>query len=122
VKILCVDDEEFIAENLRNYLEGRGFLVDIASNGSAALEKVQETDYDVILMDLVMPDMDGETTIKKILELRPEAHFVVISGYSPSNLSEPVAKNVIAFLQKPFSLDRLAIEIKNAIRKGDSNL
>ena len=120
-KILCVDDEEFIAENLRNYLLGRGYVVDIALNGPAAIEKVRDTDYDVILMDLVMPEMNGEATINKILELRPSARFVAISGYSPFNLSEPAAKKVSAFLQKPFPMDRLAIAVRNAMREGDSN-
>ncbi len=111
-KILCVDDEEFIAENLQRFLCNRGFEADVAFNGHEAVEKVRGTAYGLILMDIAMPDMDGETTIKKILELRPETRFLIISGYSPHSLSKSVLGSVIAFLQKPFALPQVEIEIR----------
>lgn len=115
-RILCVDDEEMIVETLLDYLQKLGYLTEGAFNGKDAIEKTRNTAYDVILMDLAMPDLDGESVIKKILEFRPTARFIIISGYYPFSLSPDISKNVFYFLQKPFELSRVDIAIRNALK------
>ncbi len=107
-RLLIVDDEEAIAKLLKEFLESRGFLVETANNGWEAVEKADRTAYDLILMDIAMPGMDGESAIKMILSRRADSRFIVISGYSPPELAPELRAHVRGVVQKPFSLSQIA--------------
>ena len=107
-KILLADDEEDIADFLQQFLEEKGFLVDIARSGREAVRRARKEDYGLIFMDVAMPDMDGETAIEEIINFKPEMRFVIISGYSPYEFPDDLMSNIVDYLQKPFSLSQIA--------------
>ena len=74
-KILIVDDEEKIVEVLCEYAKFNGFLTDTASDGFDAVEKVMSNDYDCILMDIMMPNLNGFEAVKQIKELNLYLHY-----------------------------------------------
>lgn len=113
---LIVDDEENIRLMLSEMIIASGFdEVLMASDGLQALSiyKEKRNDIDIILLDLTMPNMDGEETFKKLLELDPDVKVIISSGYSQQKLEERFAdKGCCNFLQKPYQLDKL----QNAIQ------
>ena len=69
IKILVVDDEYLIRNVIKEYCQSEGYKVDEASNGEEAIDKVYENEYDLIIMDIMMPDMDGYEASKEIKEI-----------------------------------------------------
>jgi NarL family two-component system response regulator LiaR len=82
-KILIVDDHDIVRRGLRSILESENDfnIIGEASNGSDAVQKTQELIPDVVLMDLVMPGMDGITAIRKIMELNPNSKILVLTSF-----------------------------------------
>ena len=66
LSVLLIEDNQLIAEQLCDYLEGEGFRVDYAANGSTGFSLIQENQYDVILLDLMLPDIDGIDLCRKV--------------------------------------------------------
>ena len=93
-KILVIDDEEFVTESLKKLLKKSGYEVEVAKSGNEAIAKVQEMDFDLIVSDIRMPDMDGVETIKMIRECLKQNNKsavpeIFITGYaSKDNLEE----------------------------------
>jgi DNA-binding NtrC family response regulator len=120
VKILVIDDERSIRNTLKDILGFEGYLVDVAENGISGLEMVRTTDYDIILCDIKMPEMDGIEVLGKILEIKPETTVVMISGHGNIDTAvEAIKKGAFDFIVKPLDLNRLLITIRNA---GDKTL
>ena len=68
MRLLICDDEELIRDLIKDYADEEGYTCDLACDGSEALEKVEENKYDLIVMDIMMPKMDGYTCVKGIRE------------------------------------------------------
>ena len=120
VKILVIDDERSIRNTLKDILGFEGYAIDVAEQGSLGLEMVKSTDYDIILCDIKMPEMDGIEVLEKILELKPETTVVMISGHGNIDTAvEAIKKGAFDFIVKPLDLNRLLITIRNA---GDKSL
>lgn len=120
VKILVIDDERSIRNTLKDILGFEGYVVDVAENGISGLEMVRTTDYDIILCDIKMPEMDGIEVLGKILEIKPETTVVMISGHGNIDTAvEAIKKGAFDFIVKPLDLNRLLITIRNA---GDKTL
>ncbi len=120
VKILVIDDERSIRNTLKEILGFEGYTVDVAEQGSQGLEMVKNTDYDIILCDIKMPEMDGIEVLEKILELKPETTVVMISGHGNIDTAvEAIKKGAFDFIVKPLDLNRLLITIRNA---GDKSI
>ena len=118
-KILIVDDEPTVLKGLENMFKAIGYEVDLVSNGIQAIEYYETYKPDLVLLDWKMPDMDGATCAKKILENDPAARIVIISGYQETARDRIDAdlKNVIKdFVPKPFDLDRLSEVISKALK------
>ena len=118
-KILIVDDEPTVLKGLENVVKAIGYEVDLVSNGIQAIEYYETYKPDLVLLDWKMPDMDGATCAKKILENDPAARIVIISGYQETARDRIDAdlKNVIKdFVPKPFDLDRLSEVISKALK------
>ncbi len=81
-KILVVDDEKPLSEALRLKLTHSGFEVKTAGNGEEALKLLEKEDFDLVLMDLVMPQMDGFQVLEKLAEKKPKAKVIVTSNLS----------------------------------------
>jgi len=110
VKILVIDDERSIRNTLKDILGFEGYAIDVAEQGSLGIEMVKNTDYDIILCDIKMPEMDGIEVLEKILELKPETTVVMISGHGNIDTAvEAIKKGAFDFIVKPLDLNRLLI-------------
>jgi two-component system, NtrC family, nitrogen regulation response regulator NtrX len=118
-KILVIDDERSIRNTLKDILEYEKYEVDLAEDGPKALEKVKNTEYDIILCDIKMPGMDGIEVLEKLEEHSPDAPVVMISGHGNIDTAvESIKKGAYDFIEKPLDLNRLLITIKNAMDKS----
>ncbi len=114
-KILVIDDERSIRNTLKDILGFEGYSVEVAENGLKGIELVKISDFDIILCDIKMPEMDGIEVLEKILELKPETTVVMISGHGNIDTAvEAIKKGAYDFIVKPLDLNRLLITIRNA--------
>jgi CheY-like chemotaxis protein len=106
--ILVVDDEVDTCRNLSDILTDLGYAVDMAHDGPAALELVRRQPYDVALLDLKMPGMDGLTLYREIKKLRADTVAIVVTAYSGSNTAEEaLAAGAWQVLAKPIDFPKL---------------
>lgn len=112
-RVLVVDDEPWVAEILARMLESDGHVVDIAENGTVALERVRTQAYDLVVCDVRMPDLDGPGFYARLEQEMPElvSRVVFISGSAMTPAVERFLDQTRApFLNKPFTMD--------AVREG----
>lgn len=106
--ILVVDDEVDTCRNLEDIFTDLGYEVDIASNGPAALDLVEKKPYDVALLDLKMPGMDGLTLYRRIKKLRAGTEAILVTAFAASGTAdEAVAAGILQVLPKPVDIGRL---------------
>lgn len=116
-RILIIDDQDPIRRVLREILENEKYQVDDASNGPIALQMVKEQEYDAILCDIKMPDMDGIEVLEQVRAIN-ETPVIMISGHGTiDNAVEAIKKGAFDFIQKPPDLNRLLITVRNALDK-----
>ncbi len=119
-QILIVDDERKICEILKDILEGEGYSVDFVLNGYDALRKVQKNDFDLLLLDMKLPDIDGLTVLKRIKEINTEIGVIMISAFGTVSLAVEALKNgADDFIEKPLETDRILTIIKNYLEKTE---
>lgn len=116
-KILIVDDEQSIVESISMVLDNERYEVDSCLNGPCAIQKVRNGDYDLILLDIKMPRMDGIEVLDKIMEINSNLVVIMISGHGTIETAvESIRKGAYNFLQKPLpDLYELKLTIRNAI-------
>jgi two-component system phosphate regulon sensor histidine kinase PhoR len=115
-RILVVDDETRIRDACKLVLEECGYEVKLASSGILALDHISADHYDIILLDLMMPEMSGFDVLIKIKSLDPDAVIIVISGYATLEHSvEAMKKGAFDFIPKPFTPDHLRVTVAKAI-------
>ena len=116
VKILVVDDEDYMREVVRSALEGAGFEVDEAADGKTALNMLREYPYNVIITDLRMPGITGETILGEALSLFPEAIVIIMTGDgSIRSAVEATRRGAYDYLEKPFQLEELVMRVEKGI-------
>src|SRR5262245_18179969 len=114
--LLVVDDDPDICRNLSDILTDLGYRVDTATGGLAALELVRQRPYDVALLDLKMPDMDGWTLYREIKKLQADTVAIVVSAYASGSITEEaLAAGAWHVLPKPVDPDRLLRLVGEAI-------
>lgn len=114
-KVLIVDDEKAIRQTLKEILEFEKFQCDEAEDGFAALQKLSESQFDVILCDIKMPRMDGLELLQKIQDL-VDTPVVMISGHGTIETAvEAVKKGAFDYIPKPPDLNRLLVTLRNAV-------
>lgn len=117
-KILIVDDEAAIRRTLKDILSYEKFQVDEAKDGMDGLAKIKKNDYDVVLMDIKMPNMDGMDALERLQEIVPDLPVIMISGHANiDNAVEAVKKGAFDFISKPPDLNRLLITVRNALEQ-----
>jgi two-component system, NtrC family, nitrogen regulation response regulator NtrX len=118
-KILIVDDENSIRRTLREILEFEKYEVDEAADGMECLVKLKQGKYDVVILDIKMPKLDGMEALERIQELTPDTPVIMISGHATIDTAvEAVKKGAFDFVAKPPDLNRLLITIRNAMDKS----
>ena len=117
-KILVIDDERSIRNTLKDILGFEGYIVEVAENGLFGIEMAKSNDFDIILCDIKMPEIDGIEVLEKIMEMKPETTVVMISGHGNIDTAvEAIKKGAFDFIVKPLDLNRLLITIRNAGEK-----
>ncbi|MCS6930395.1 MAG: sigma-54 dependent transcriptional regulator [Saprospiraceae bacterium] len=119
-KILIVDDEVPIRRTLREILEFEGYEVEEAADGQEGVSKVQNQKYDVVIMDIKMPKMDGIEALERIMMISPETPVIMVSGHGTIDTAvEAVKKGAFDFISKPPDLNRILITVRNAMEKAE---
>ncbi|MCM8773506.1 MAG: response regulator [Candidatus Omnitrophica bacterium] len=115
-KIFVIDDEPVMCELLRDLLQERGFEVSYVTNPLEGIEKIKKEDFDVIVTDLKMPQIDGLSLIKEIFNFLPDAVIVVITGYPSFETVQAALKmGAYNYIAKPFNIDEVSFIMKKAV-------
>jgi two-component system nitrogen regulation response regulator NtrX len=113
--ILIVDDEAGIRQSLRGVLEDEGYKVAVVESGEACLDTLRRRSFDVILLDIWLPGMDGLETLEKIREGEDAPEVIMISGHGTIETAVRATKlGAFDFVEKPLSLEKTLILVKNA--------
>jgi CheY-like chemotaxis protein len=117
-RVLVVDDEPSICEGVESVLTRAGYEVKKAFSGEEAIVMNQQEEFDLILMDLIMPGMDGADTCAEIRRLRPKAKVVAISGSPAGSRVEKFIRSggIEVFLYKPFGKEELLAGVDKALQ------
>ncbi|HAR36642.1 MAG TPA: Fis family transcriptional regulator [Acidobacteria bacterium] len=114
--IHLIDDEPIIHDVLGQILEAEGYSVEISASGEEALKKFEEQKFDLILLDLLMPGMDGLEVLKQIKRIDPEAMVIIITAYaSVESALAAIKMGAYDYIQKPFKNDELLMTIRRAL-------
>lgn len=117
MRLLVVDDAPQMLKAFRDILESQGCEVFEAENGEDALMKYAELKPDIVLMDILMPKLDGISATKKILEDDPNARIIVISAVGKSGLEEEcLVAGAKQFIVKPFKIKELLNSINKLVK------
>lgn len=117
--ILVIDDEKSIRNTLKDVLEYENHTIELASDGANGLELFTGNRYDVILLDIKMPGVDGIEVLDKIIADSPDTPVIMISGHGNIDTAvEAIKKGAYDFIEKPLDLNRLLITIRNALDKS----
>lgn len=110
--VLIVDDEKEFLESIAVRLHNRGFSVDTAHDGKAALEKIQGNLYDAIVLDVMMPELDGISTLVEALKKKPDLQIILLTGHATVQQGvEAMRLGALDFIEKPADLDKLVEKI-----------
>jgi len=105
-KVLIVDDDTGVLETTADILETHGYRVVVASSAAAALKQVRREDFDLALIDIVMPDMNGVQLCRQLKRLSPSTMVIMMTAYSVEELvSQAIAEGACKVLYKPLDLD-----------------
>lgn len=120
IKILVVDDEESVCLGVKTILEPAGYEVNHAITGEEALAIIKKKDFDIVLLDLVMPGVDGAEVCERIKKLKPKTKVVGITGSPTGNrlIKFITSGGIDACLYKPFGKEEILSAIKK-VKNGD---
>ncbi|UCG94653.1 MAG: sigma-54-dependent Fis family transcriptional regulator [Candidatus Aerophobus sp.] len=116
--ILVIDDEEVMRDSCKQILSRQGHNVKLAEDGYQGLELLKEKSFDLVILDLKMPGIDGMEVLEKIKESSPETAVVVITGYATvESAVEAMKRGAYDFLPKPFTPEEFRLIIERALEK-----
>jgi len=117
-KLLVADDEQSMREFLDIMLKKEGYKVSLASNGEEVLKLAERDIFDLILMDIRMPKLDGIAVLKKIKALSPETIVIMITAYASADTAiRAMKEGAYDYVTKPFKVDEIKLIIRNALEK-----
>ena len=120
VRILVVDDDEDIRRSLTAILDGEGYVVDTAKNGKEAIEKSNGRCYNLALIDVQLPDMEGTHLLTAMKDTSPRMVKIIVTGHPDlENAIDAVNQDADAYITKPFSVDTLLNKIKDHLKKQE---
>ena len=116
-KILIADDEELIRWSLSQYLESNGYSVDIVFDGSEVIRKLENTNYDILVTDLNMPELNGIDVLIKLKDMGIKLPVIVISAYFSDKLKdETISNGAYECISKPFEMDDVLNVVNRALK------
>ena len=119
MRFLVVEDERRIADFLQRGLESAGYAVDVAADGRAAMDRVHMTDYDLIILDMMLPDMDGLKVLEKVRNRKASPPVLILSARG--NVDDRVKgleQGADDYLVKPFAFVELLARVRVLLRRG----
>src|SRR5215510_9056318 len=116
--ILIVDDEAGVRASLGGVLRDEGYDVDAVDSGEACLEQIGKRAYDLVLLDIWLPGIDGMATLERLRERRVDAQVIMISGHANVESAVKATKlGAFDFIEKPLSLEKTVLAVRNALRQ-----
>jgi DNA-binding response OmpR family regulator len=117
IKILVVDDDESIRNATKRILEKEGYDVDLAATGMEAIEKTKSIAYNLALLDIRLPDMEGVELLSLIKDTVPKTRKIMITGYpSKENVIKSLNKHADIYLIKPVKIEKLLETVKEQLQ------
>ncbi len=117
-KILLVDDEVAFANNIAKLISKRGYEVITVYNGESAIQAIEENEFDVIVLDLKMPGLDGLATLKQIKKKRPNVEVIILTGHGSMDSGiDGIQLGAFDFIMKPVRFDDLHEIIRQAFQR-----
>ncbi|MDY7076908.1 MAG: response regulator transcription factor [Chloroflexota bacterium] len=122
-KLLVVDDEANLRASLRDILSLMGYHVEEAASGYEALELLESTPYDLMVLDMRMPGMDGVEVMRRARRICPDLSIVVLTAHASLESAIAAVKSDVAdYLLKPFDIEGLSVTISRALRERSEQL
>jgi len=117
-KILIVDDEPNVCNFLSEFLDYKGFEPTITLSGKEALQQLESEDFDLVLLDIIMPEMNGFEVLERINQMDSKVPVIILTGVRDQNVAnDSIEMGAVDFISKPIDLDRLEqsilVNIKN---------
>ncbi len=117
-KVLLVDDEKEFVDLLAKRLRSRELEVECVYSGTEALEAVREKKYDIVVLDVKMPGIDGIETLKEIKKSNPEIEVIMLTGHATLDTAvDGMKMDAFDYLEKPIAIENLMDKLKNAFNK-----
>jgi len=119
-RILVIDDDESVRKVLEAILEEKGYVVDTVENGKEAIEKAKTNFYNLALIDIRLPDIEGTKLLTAMKETTPKMVKIIVTGYpSLQNAIEAVNNGADGYILKPVNIDNVLDTIKTHLRKQE---
>jgi DNA-binding NtrC family response regulator len=117
-RILIVDDEEIVIRSCLRILAGDEFQVESVQDGREALKKIEENPYDVVILDIMMPNIDGLEVLRRVKETHPNVDVIMITGLSQVDTAVQAMKlGAFDYISKPFEPDELKLVVYRALER-----
>ena len=117
-RILVTDDDENITRVVAAILKDNGYIVDVAGTGTEAIKKTEKNHYDLMLIDIRLPDMEGTELLTKVHDTTPKIRKIMVTGYpSLQNAVTAVNKGADAYIMKPFDVEKMLGTVKDQLEK-----
>lgn len=118
-RVLIIDDDEDHAESIADILELRGYEVEVAYSGEEGADTFRQSDFDMILLDVKLPGMNGLETLFEFKKIRPGARIIMMTGYSVEQLlAQAVENGALGVLRKPFQVEELLDVLERVKPRG----
>ena len=115
-RILLVDDEEVVIKSYRRILEEQKYQIDAQMDGGSALRAIGESPYDLIIVDLMMPKMNGMEVLRRVKETHPEIKVIMVTGMAQEETQEQaMSLGAFHYLPKPFDPDLFSQLVQRAL-------
>ena len=119
-RILIIDDDENIRKVLQTILEDEGYIVETADTAKKGIEKSEKTFYNLALIDVRLPDMEGIELLSKLRTTKPKMRKIIVTGYPTlQNAVSAVNKGADAYVMKPFEVEKILQTIREQLKKQD---
>jgi len=121
-RILIIDDDENILKVLQAILEAEGYLVETADTAKKGIEKSEKAFYNLALIDVRLPDMEGIELLSKLHDSKPKMRKIIVTGYPTlQNAISAVNKGADAYVMKPFEVEKILQTIREQLKKQEED-